>query len=337
VLQKEVVPEIVPDFAEVDPFDPDAPDSIGLEYPYWLKPVKSASSYLGFRIHDRHELQQSLAIIRDKIGRFAEPFNYILGFADLPADIAHVDGNHCIAEDIISSGEQCTLEGYVYDNNVYVYGVVDSLRGGRHQSCFTRYQYPSTLPTTVQQRMIGATVKLLQHLQYNNGPFNIEYYWNPRKDRIWLLEINTRISKSHCPLFKMVDGEYHHAVMIALALGEAPDFPHREGYYKMAAKFMLRRYRDGTVTRVPSAQDINRVKERFPDTEVLLHVKPGQRLSHLPDQDSYSYEIAVIFMGGDSEQQLEENYHAALEMLPFVIDKQDTDTKNTLTTPKESV
>lgn len=335
VLQKEVIPLFVPDFAEVDPFEPGAADAIELEYPYWLKPVKSASSYLGFRIHNRDELQQSLAIIRDKIGRFAHPFNVILGYANLPADIAHVDGNHCIAENIISNGEQCTLEGYVYDNDVNVYGVVDSLRGGRHKSCFTRYQYPSSLPMTVQQRMIEATVKLLQHLEYNNGPFNVEYYWNPRNDNIWLLEINARISKSHCPLFKMVDGEYHHAVMIALALGEAPDFPHREGHYKMAAKFMLRRYRDGVVKRVPGREDIDKVKARFPDTAVLLHVKPGQRLSHLPDQDSYSYEIAVIFMGGDSERHLVNNYHAALKMLPFVIDEQDSDPNKMMTTNKE--
>lgn len=321
VLQKQVIPAFIPEFTAINPFDPKAMDDIALKYPFWLKPVKSASSYLGFRIHDREEFQQSLGIIRAKIARFAEPFNVILGAADVPPDIAAIDGYHCIAEGIISNGVQCTLEGYVYHGTTHVYGVVDSLREGKHQSSFSRYQYPSTLPVTVQQRMIDATETFLAHVAYDDAPFNIEYYWNAEDDTIWLLEINTRISKSHCPLFHMVDGEYHHAVMIDLALGNKPHFPYREGHYKIAAKFMVRRHEDGVVRKIPSEDDVNQVNKRFPDTEVLLHVQPGIRLTHLLDQDSYSYEIAVIFMGGNTEQELVDNYHAALEMLPFVIEQ----------------
>lgn len=321
LLQKAVLPDMVPAFAEVNPFDTDANEGIPLEYPFWLKPVKSVASHLGFRIHDAQELEDSLSIIRNKIGRLAEPFNYILAQAHLPPEIATIDGNHCIAEGIISDGEQCTLEGYVYNKAVHVYGVVDSIREGKHRSCFGRYQYPSMLPASVQQRMIDATVKLFTYLGYDNSPFNIEYYWNPNDDKIWLLEINTRISKSHCLLFKMVDGEFHHAVMIDVALGNKPVFPHREGHCKMAAKFMLRVYDDGVVKCVPGADDIEHVKERFADTEILLHVKPGMKLGHLPDQDSYSFEIAEIFIGGDSEQELIDRYNATLDMLPFRIDK----------------
>jgi hypothetical protein len=83
---------------------------------------------------------------------------------------------------------------------------------------------------------------------------------------------------------------------------------------------MLRRYCDGTVHAVPGAEDIDRVKQRFPGAEVLLHVEPGMRLSRLADQDSYSYEIAVIFMGADNRKKLLENYRLALDMLPFVIE-----------------
>jgi biotin carboxylase len=169
--------------------------------------------------------------------------------------------------------------------------------------------------------MIDATCKVLNHYQYNNSPFNIEFYWSKENDNISLLEINTRISKSHCPLFKMVDGEYHHAVNIDIALGRAPDFPYRKGKYKTAAKFMLRRYHDGRVNKVPSIEDIEKVKQRFPDTSIHLHIKPGMNLDDLPDQDSYSYEIAVLFMGAANQRQLLENYSTALDLLPFEIQK----------------
>jgi hypothetical protein len=321
VLQQEVVPDMVPPFTEVDPFAADAAERITLDYPYWLKPVKSASSYLGFRIHNRQELDQALEAIRAGIGRFADPFNRILKMADLPPQIAAIDGNHCIAEGIISVGKQCTLEGYVQNGGVTVYGIVDSIREGKHRSCFARYQYPSIIPRHVQQRMIDATARVLQHMGYDNSPFNVEYYWDRRHDKIWLLEFNARISKSHCPVFKLVDGEYHHAIMIDVALGRTPDFPHRKGHFKMAAKFMVRRYRDGLVKRVPSQEDIARVQQRYPDTEVLLHIPAGMRLSDLRDQDSYSYEIAVVYLGAGNQAELLSKYHGVLDMLPFEIDE----------------
>ena len=50
---------------------------------------------------------------------------------------------------------------------------------------------------------------------------------------------------------------------------------------------------------VPGADntaEIEAVRTRFPGTEIQLHIQPGMRLSELRDQDSYSYEIAVIFI-----------------------------------------
>jgi biotin carboxylase len=321
-LQQEVVPAMVPAFAAVDPFAPRAADHIPLNYPFWLKPVKAASSHLGFWIHNREELERSLALIRAGIPRFAAAFNHILQLAQIPSHIAAIDGNHCIAEGIISAGKQCTLEGYVYHGEVTVYGIVDSIREGKHRSCFARYQYPSRLPRRVQARMVTAIQKVLQHFAYDNSPFNAEFYWSPKDDSIFLLEINSRISKSHCPLFKLVDGEYHHAVNIDVALGRRPDFPPRRGKHHIAAKFMLRRYDDGRLLQVPSPAQLEQVRQRFPDTTIQLHVQPGMRLSDLPDQDSYSYEIAVMFMGAANQQQLLANYRSALQMLPFDIQPQ---------------
>lgn len=320
VLQKEVIPESIPPFESINPFQDRATAQCSLSYPFWLKPVKSVLSHLGFLIHNRNEYEESLAVIRENISRYAEPFNLILSRAELPESIVHVDGYHCIAEGLISQGHQCTLEGYVHKGQVHVYGVIDSLRDKVHRSTFTCYQYPSSLPIDVQARMCAATEKVMTHIGYDNAPFNIEFYWNKEQDRISLLEINTRISKSHCPLFKMVDGEYHHDVLIDLALGRQPDFPYRKGRFGVAAKFMIRRFRDGTVLQVPDKRDIEKVKEKFPGTDVLLHVHEGMRLSDMFDQDSYSYEIAVLFMGADNSETLSANKRIALSMLPFRID-----------------
>lgn len=318
--QAEVIPEMVPPFQKINPFNDDAESTCCLAYPFWLKPIKSVASHLGFLIRDSIEFKESLRIIREHIGRYATPFNFILDMAHLPEEIREVDGFHCIAEGLISQGPQCTLEGYVHKGSVHVYGIVDSLREGPHHSTFWSYQYPSLLPDGLQERMIKATEKILKHLDYDDSPFNVEFYWNPQKDEIRLLEINTRISKSHCPLFKMVDGEYHHDVMIDVALGNKPDFPRRQGKFAAAAKFMLRSHKNGRIIAVPDKSDIDRVKERFPGSEVFLNINNGMQLSELKDQDSYSYMLADLFMGAKSHQELLKNYRTALSMLPFSID-----------------
>jgi hypothetical protein len=318
--QAKVVPEMIPPFQKIDPFQKDPLSQCRLGFPFWLKPVKSVLSYLGFLIRDRHEFKKSIEVIRQGIGRYADPFNVILNSADLPGEIQPVDGYHCIAEGLISSGQQCTLEGYVHKGGVDVYGIIDSIREGPHQSSFSRYQYPSQLPQSVQQRMIAAGKAFMAHIDFDNSPFNIEFYWDHKQDAIWLLEINPRISKSHCALFKMVDGEYHHDVLIDVALGNKPDFPHRQGRFKTAAKFMVRRHRDGRVKAVPGQADIEALKQRFPETQVVIQIKAGMRLSDMRDQDSYSYEIADLFLGADSQDELLEKYQTALSMLPFIIE-----------------
>ena len=69
------------------------------------------------------------------------------------------------------------------------------------------------------------------------------------------------------------------------------------------------------VTRVPTASEIQHLRDRFPELKMQIHVKEGMRLSELADQDSYTYEIAVLFLGGDSERELQEKYALCQESL----------------------
>ena len=62
----------------------------------------------------------------------------------------------------------------------------------------------------------------------------------------------------------------------------------------------------------------------FPETEIKILVKEGDRLSELAAvQNSYSYELANIFAGGRDERDMLEKYHSILEMLPLKIEKME--------------
>ncbi len=315
VVQQEVIPDAIPGFSPVNPFADDPLATVEFGFPFWLKPVKSVGSYLGFRIKNRKEFDRAIGVIRQYIGRMAEPFNDIMDRADIPDDIRQIDGNYCIAEQLIG-GRQCTLEGYVFKGMVTIHGVVDSIRHS-NRSTFFHYDYPSRLPRSVQERMTKMTKKVLGHIGYDNHPFNIEFFWNQSTDKIWLLEINSRISQSHSDLFEKVDGSSNHQITVELGLGRDPAFPYRKGEYARASKFFYRKWEDAVVTRVPTAEEITAIEKEVPGVLIEVKVEEGIRLGDLNEQDSYSYDLAWIFVGANNYRELSRKYLLCLEKLRF--------------------
>lgn len=313
-IQEKVVPDQVPPFELVNPFDDDAADKVGLPFPFWLKPVKSLGSHLGFKINDREDLEIALDVARHRIRRIAEPFDELLRHADLPPEIACADGHHMVAEGLIGGNWQGTLEGFVHAGRVETYGVIDSIRHPNGSS-FDSYRYPSTIDDGVRERLETSVEKVLEAMRLDESAFNIEYFYDADEDRIWLLEINTRISASHVPLFQMVHGRSHHEVVVELGLGHRPQYSGHDGPCKVAAKFMVREERDGVVTRVPSAAQIEAIEREIPHVRIVPDVREGDRLSELEDQDSYTYQVAEIFIGGEDNDELRDKYERCLERM----------------------
>jgi len=322
-VQREVIPAHIPAFTAFDPFDDDALSKIGaagLGFPFFVKPIKAAGSRLGFKIDSLQDFEHAISRLREEIGLLSAPFNVILGHADLPEEIAAIDGRFCMAEAIIG-GWQCTVEGYVHQGEVVPYGIVDSIRYPKVISFF-RYQYPSRLPARIQRKMNELTRKVVGHVGYDGAAFNIEFFWDEALDRVWLLEINTRIAQSHCDLFRKVDGVSHHQVAIDVALGRRPQMPSRAGEHRLAAKFFHRVFfPDATVTRAPTRREIDEVEARYPGTIVKPQVEEGVRLSDLPEQDSYSYAVAYVYMGAQNQSSLLRKYERVLKRLRFEFDE----------------
>lgn len=313
--QRRCIPEHVPPFAAFDPFDDDALDHLSLDFPFWAKPIKSFSSYLGFLIRNVDDWSTAIAAFRAHIGRFEAPFNHLLSRVELPYEVSDIGGGSCIAEAIIG-GRMCTQEGYVHKGKLRVYGTVDSLRKPSSSS-FASYQYPSRLPTRVRKRMARIVEIFMAYIGYDNAPFNVEFFWDANTDQIWLLEVNPRISESHADLFRKVDGASHHEIATDLSLGARPRLPYRDGEFNYAGKFFIRAYRDAVVTRVPGAEELARIEQLMPDTIVKIVPQPGQRLSTLMDQDSYSYTLALLWIGASSPRQLQRRYEQAEHTLTF--------------------
>jgi biotin carboxylase len=312
--------------------DPRLPE--GMRFPVWLKPVKSYSSELAFGVADEAELKEAVGKIREGISRVGRPFEYILERLDLPPEIADAGGQACLAEESLS-GVQAAVEGYVREGEITVYGALDSI-DYPDSSCFLRHQYPSQLPEPVQRRLKDVAKRVIAQIGMDDATFSVEFFYDAQRDEVNLLEINPRHSQSHAELFEYVDGVSNHDCMISLALGREPNLLPGHGGWAVAAKWYHRWFTDGVVRRAPSADEIARVERELPG--VKIEVVPGedQLLSEAPGQDSYSYELAHVFVGAHSEEELREKYERALAALPFRIDDpQPEPDPETVTDPEQ--
>jgi hypothetical protein len=322
LAQRALVPESVPDFALVPlarpPADPPLP------FPFWLKPVKSSLSHLGFRIDSAAQYRAALARTRRELPAYVVAFDELLALAPglPPAGCPSVGGEALIAEALVG-GRQCTLEAFMQGGRLRLLGITDSICFPDHPS-FSRFVYPSALPETVQARMAAIAERAMAGIGFEGGIFSIEFFFDEARGRIWLIEINPRYCPQFADLYAMVDGTSSHQVMIELACGLVPDFRRGGGPCRVAASFVWRRFSDGRVARAPAAEDLARLAEEVPHAHVEFLAQPGDRLSELA-QDAYSFRYAVVNIGASDVATLEQRYRRACDLLPFRFDAHEAD------------
>jgi len=83
---------------------------------------------------------------------------------------------------------------------------------------------------------------------------------------------------------------------------------------------MVRVFDNGVLCRMPGSEDVARLQRLFPEARIHPVAREGMRLHHLPYQDSYSFELADIFLGGDRKQELLEKYERCMQILPFELE-----------------
>jgi hypothetical protein len=317
-LEQQRLIEEYPNFGLVDFHDPQTTLPEHMSYPAWAKPIKSFSSEGAYRVTSDEELQEVLAKRRRSPERVGPAFESILARLDLPDNIAEIPGGAYMVEEA-ATGSQCTIEGYSYQKTVHLTGIVDSIPY-ENSSSFLRYKYPSTLPLEIQERIRSITETVIAGLGLDHTTFNVEYFWDVDTGQLMLLEVNTRHSQSHAPLFRYVDGLTNHAHMIDLSLGREPRQPVDQGYFATASKWMYRTFSDGIVRRIPTPEEIADIEQRYPGTIVELEVAEGQQLSNSFGQDSYSYMLANIYTTAQTDEDAVDIYKACVEALEFDIE-----------------
>src|SRR5262249_3740653 len=218
-----------------------------------------------------------IALSRVGLAAYSAAFQEFINMAHAPvsAEAQAIRADWLIAEELLS-GRQCTLDGMMFEGNLTLIGVVDSIRLPNKVS-FARFDYPSHLSHAAQARMVDIAARALRRIGFDNGVFNIEYFVNDRGDDPKIIEINPRFSPQFSDLFEKVDGMLTHQYVVEMAAGERPNVSHRRGRHRIAASCVLRVARDHVVVRAPTMRDIARLQSAIPDSHAYVTTPTGAR------------------------------------------------------------
>jgi hypothetical protein len=314
-LQVAAAPESVPRFQVLDLHRAYAPGDLALDFPFWLKPVKSSMSYLGFRIGSFAEFERALALSRAGLPAYTAAFQELMDMAppSLPPGTPIGRADWLIAEELLG-GRQCTLDGVMHRGELTVIGIVDSIRLPNRVS-FTRFDYPSRLSRSIQARMSDVAQRVMRRIGFDNGLFNIEFFVDDGGQPM-IIEINPRFSPQFSDLFEKVDGTLSHQYVVETATGDRPAVTRRRGRHRVAASCVLRVDDDRLVERTPDERDIARLQAAIPDAHVQVTTDAGRRLSESV-QDSYTYRYGLVHLGARDRRDLQAKFARAKRLLPF--------------------
>lgn len=164
--------------------------------------------------------------------------------------------------------------------------------------------------------MAAIAEKFVLGIGLNNAFFNIEFIYNPDINQIHIVEVNPRMCSQFADLYEKVDANNTYQALVDIALGNKPTLSHNQGVFACAASFVLRRFDNKRVTKIPTAQELQRFYQEFPEARVETHVIAGQYLNAIM-QDGKSYRYGLIHLGAKDRDELYAKFERSKQLLSF--------------------
>ena len=301
----------------------------GLSYPIFVKPVKAAFSVLAKIVYSQEELHQftrfgayELWVIK----RLVEPFERIAKklLPTLPqvgtsqAGTAHSMILEAPAN--TATAQQYSLDGIAFEGIIKPLGVVDSVMYPDTQA-FMRFDYPSKLSQSIQDRALDVATKFLSAIGYNHGLFNMEFFYDAETDKLTVIEFNPRMASQFADLYLRVDGVDLYAMALELAHGRNPWLLPMHAPTALVATSAVYRVFDSarplllqSIPPMPSAAQLLDLKKQFPDQLLLSFPKTGGSTAR-DFKWLGSYRYGILHVGGCSDGDLKSRLIAASNLL----------------------
>lgn len=316
VLQR-VAPDANVPFAALDvSYGDPIPD--GLAYPAYVKPVKAAFSVLAREVGSCDGLQAHTRFSwweRWVIRHLVEPFERVCRVRLPEAGTAH---RLLLEQPVPASTPQYNLDGWVFDGRVHLLGVVDAVMYPGTQA-FMRWELPSRLDETVQQRALDVARRFLAAVGFRHGFFNMEFFHDPATDRLTVIEFNPRMAAQFSDLYRRVLGVDPHALAVAMALGDDPACLARAAPTAgAAASFVYRAFAADGVPPMPTPAQAAAWQRDFADGLLFTFAKRG----HALERDFKwlgSHRYGIVHLGARDRLELRDRCRAASARLGWPV------------------
>jgi biotin carboxylase len=308
---KRICPEVTPRY-NVLPCAYGDPPPDTLTYPLFVKPVKAAFSVLARTVADRDELYRHTRFTAWElwvIKHLVEPFERVMRERIPAAPTAH----SLMIEEPINTA-QYSLDGYVINGEIRALGCVDSIMYPGTQA-FMRFDYPSRLPSAIQNRALDVAKKFLREVGFTHGIFNMEFFHDAGDDRMTVIEFNPRLASQFSDLYRRVDGIDLHAYAMALANGVDPiTLPHDAPTAGAASSFVYRLFDPAQTIAMPNAAQQADFHRAFSDALLFMFPKDSSQIAR-----DYkwlgSYRYGIVHLGGADEHELRKRCEKASAIL----------------------
>jgi len=287
--QKEICPKNCPDFCLAV--------SNHLKFPVFVKPVRSSLSFHSFKVTSSKALIKAIESGKAMIPRSNKLYQEIIDLGYFRHKNLN-DFNNLICEEIVT-GEQITVDGYIYKNKVVLFGITKSIFLPNKIS-FTRFDYPYEFEPELNNKIESLSKKLASGLGLNNTLFNIEFVVNLRTNKIFIIEINGRLSLQFAHLIHTVSGYNPLEAMADISVGKEPGFflKNENKKYKICSSCVLRKRFDHRVLQVPQEKELDTLSEKHSDIQITSLIQEGKKLSDYR-QDSKTFRYAIVDIPGN--------------------------------------
>lgn len=284
----------------------------GLKYPLFVKPVKAAFSVLARVVHSQEDLHThtrfgawELWVIRHLVEPFERVFQKRLG----PTQSAH----RMMVEEPVNAA-QFNLDGFVWDGQANMFGVVDALMYPGSQA-FMRWDFPGRLSSGIQDKALKVAQQFLAAIGFTYGMFNMEFFYDDATGQLKVIEFNPRMASQFSDLYLRVCGIDLHACSLAMAHGQHPDtVPRSAPQAGAASSLVYRSFDPGQVCKMPNADQAAQFSAEFPDG--LLFPFPKDAGSILRDFKWLgSYRYGIVHLGGKDAADLQNRAARASALL----------------------
>ncbi len=284
VAQKETNPEVTPDFWGIDLSDesvePNIPSDI--QYPVIVKPAISNYSFLVQKCHSEKEL-------RDWIDQNAQKMREDSSeYKDFIHSIAPEINSNIVVIESFGKGIQATFDGYMYEGNAYAFGITDSIMREHGIGQFDRFEYPSTMPYSLNERLRKIAEKYLQKIDFRHGSFNIEFFYDIATDQIMIIECNSRSAMQFVKMYRDATNMDMCRMMIDLSIGDDPGIAAKNYSGKEVAVCAVFSHDvDAVVLDFPSKENLKKIEEEIPKGWLKKKKKKGQKLTALRHNEDW--------------------------------------------------